>query len=642
MLAVLYDHERHSYADTDTAALHSLAWRGTTTTPASGGKIAGGSLNDAQTRAILISALSCACISLVLVSIALRWFLFMRRSFRHRLVLFLIAGDTMKAVWYFVFPIVVFARGPVASDSSFCQASGFFLAFAIESSDMAILIIALHSILYILRPNNTVGEGGLYPIRRWIYLIWLGPPLAAASLAFANGGNGYVTAGTFCYLPKRPIWYRLALSWVPRYLIVCLVLVMYVWIYAYVHIKFRGFDYLGDGDSSYDSDIRRRSAFSARSAHAEEKAAERSSVVSALPVHPPTSPPTHRQANSDAAKPAPQAQPWDHMHFITARPLQNVHVDVTGTEESRNVEARGSEWSCDTQVSPSDGSPSSSSKVKTDNIPLHSMHRSRHSDSHAFAENSPEKVSVTSAGRKDPLKATRLAIRKQLRYLFIYPLVYMIMWSFPFASHALNYSSYYVMHPIFWLSVVQTVMLSLQAGVDSIMFSISEKPWRKAEAGSKLSVPFLRRRSDALLQRRSPDNSATSTTSPNSEQPASPTKAPMWWEAEGRRRKDSVWLGTGGTGELSSPITTTRSRSKSPQKRKLSFHTRTRSTEQENFVPKLEPIAPETNEPADMGPLSSPESSESRVGVHRADMLRATSIPERDVNTSEENFRDRR
>jgi G protein-coupled receptor GPR1 len=139
----------------------------------------------------------------------------------------------LKAVWYFVFPLVVFVGGPVSSTSNFCQASGFLLAFAIEASDMAILLIALHSTLCILRSDSTIGASGLYRYRNWIYPMWLGPPLLAASLAFINNEEAYTVAGTFCYLPKRPFWYRLALSWVPRYLIISLILIMYVWIYIY-------------------------------------------------------------------------------------------------------------------------------------------------------------------------------------------------------------------------------------------------------------------------------------------------------------------------------------------------------------------------------------------------------------------------
>ena len=178
-----------------------------------------GAFTTSQNRAVLIAGITCATVSLISSLLALRWFLLMRRSFRHHLILFLISSAAFRAVWFFVFPIVVFVRGHVDSGSSFCQATGFFFTFGLEVSDFAILVIALHTILHIFRPTKKVGKGGLYPFRHYIYVAWIAFPILAASLAFVNKGNAYVTSGNFCYLPKRPFWYRLALSWIPRYLV---------------------------------------------------------------------------------------------------------------------------------------------------------------------------------------------------------------------------------------------------------------------------------------------------------------------------------------------------------------------------------------------------------------------------------------
>ncbi|KAJ9613386.1 G protein-coupled receptor gpr1 [Cladophialophora chaetospira] len=515
----------------------------------------------------------------------------MRKCFRHRLVLHLIISDTMKAIWYFIFPIVVFARGSVASASKFCQASGFLLSFAIEASDMAILIIALHCTLCILRPQNAVGEGGLHRYRNWIYPFWLVPPLIAASLAFVNNQEAYVTAGTFCYLPKRPFWYRLALSWVPRYVIICVILTMYLSIYIYVHIKFRGFDNLGATDPAYDTEVRRRSAFSARS----EKADRRGTDTSNRPARSSALSSSHWQAKYQISQTSPELQPWDNMHFVTTKPLEVSRSEPARENEVRDMEARGSGWSGDTQVLPTNrlGQPmqSDAARLKHEDSPNGSASGSHSCEQPEEATHSLMKKSGKAADSlEDPLKKTRRAIRKQLRYLFIYPLVYIVMWSLPFASHALNYSDYYVQHPVFWLSLVSTIMLSLQAGADSVMFSCSEKPWRRVDASSKFSVPSLHRRSKNLLQRRSIEKGPGSTTEPSA--PSHPVKDqnPTWWEAEGRKRNDSVWLGTVSNAFSS---LTTRTRSRSPQKRKQNMHSRARSSEQGSaFVPRLEPIIP--------------------------------------------------
>ena len=47
----------------------------------------------------------------------------------------LIFSDMFKATWYFVFPIVEFARGQeTLTESWWCQTSGFLTAFATEAS----------------------------------------------------------------------------------------------------------------------------------------------------------------------------------------------------------------------------------------------------------------------------------------------------------------------------------------------------------------------------------------------------------------------------------------------------------------------------------------------------------------------------
>ncbi|EXJ75387.1 uncharacterized protein A1O5_02083 [Cladophialophora psammophila CBS 110553] len=576
---------------------HVLAWRDSPINTGDAATVPSGSISNAQNRAILIAALSCACVSLVVVLITLRWFLIMRRSFRHRLVLYLIISDTSKAIWYFVFPIVVFARGPVNSSSKFCQTSGFLLALAVESSDMAILIIALHSILYIVRPNNTLGEGGLYRYRHWIYIMWLGPPLLAATLAFIDNKDAYVTAGTFCYLPKRPFWYRLALSWVPRYLIISVILIMYIWIYIYVHIKFRGFDNLGEADSSDESEMRQRSDLSTKSANIEGRSTNQSSTPA-----PQASMFQNQSRSPGVILAAEERQPWDEMSFITQRPLHSTVRDPCQESEGRNMLARGSEWSGDTQVPPAN--------TTVQGVPSPSAASERQSSSMVSQPPSPAKAEASETSvvcpataapipsrLGDPLKRTRLAIRKQLRYLFIYPLVYIIMWSFPFASHALNYSNYYVQHPIFWLSLVQTIMLSLQAGIDSMLFSWTEKPWRRVESSSKFSIPFLRRRSKGFLQRQGSETQSTSLSEGGVKREPSAKQNSHWWEAEGRRRNDSIWLGTNTISDAFSHITA-RARSRSPEKVKRSLHSRTRSSEQgTSFVPRHETIWPGTHVP---------------------------------------------
>jgi G protein-coupled glucose receptor regulating Gpa2 C-term len=79
-------------------------------------------------------------------------------------------------------------------------------------------------------------------------------------------------------------------------------------------------------------------------------------------------------------------------------------------------------------------------------------------------------------GPTDQLTITRVAIQRQLRFLFIYPLIYLLLWVLPFVQHCLTYTDYYTAHPQFWLSICTTCILALQAGFDCVIFSWREKP----------------------------------------------------------------------------------------------------------------------------------------------------------------------
>jgi G protein-coupled receptor GPR1 len=73
---------------------------------------------------------------------------------------------------------------------------------------------------------------------------------------------------------------------------------------------------------------------------------------------------------------------------------------------------------------------------------------------------------------------TRDKIRRQLRFLFIYPLVYIGMWVVPFVSHVLQYDDRFAVDPPFALSCLTTIFVCTQAAVDCWLFSTREKPWR--------------------------------------------------------------------------------------------------------------------------------------------------------------------
>ncbi|MCJ1316173.1 hypothetical protein MMC15_001493 [Xylographa vitiligo] len=155
-------------------------------------------------------------------------------------------------------------------------------------------------------------------------------------------------------------------------------------------------------------------------------------------------------------------------------------------------------------------------------------------------------------------------IKRKLRLLFIYPLVYMLMWTLPFAMHCLQYTDYYSQNPPYALAVLVSAVLALQGAVDSVLFSARERPWRhlnksrfwgwgiqwgksKTMGGSregKDSEEVAYDNNQALSRRN--EEAGVFKIAQGSEKPTRPgyKRETSWWEQEGRMRLDSVMLGT--------------------------------------------------------------------------------------------------
>ncbi|KAF2708887.1 hypothetical protein K504DRAFT_502898 [Pleomassaria siparia CBS 279.74] len=99
--------------------------------------------------------------------IAFYWFCQMERRFRHRLIMLLIYGDLIMASWLFIFALISIARG----------------TYGMETSDFAVLVIAVHSAIQVFRPSLLSSSNVLYPWRHssflsswlaWLLLILIG------------------------------------------------------------------------------------------------------------------------------------------------------------------------------------------------------------------------------------------------------------------------------------------------------------------------------------------------------------------------------------------------------------------------------------------------------------------------------------
>lgn len=153
-----------------------------------------------------------------------------RKKFRHQLIIFLIIFDFLKALAILLYPILSLVKNTAQIGPKTINFLGFFTALSIEGGDLAILSFAINTLLTIFYPRRT---GGLYFIRYYIYVLSIVGPAILASLAFINN-VGYVELDIWCYMPERPKWYRLALSWGPRYGIMLAILIIYCTIYFYI------------------------------------------------------------------------------------------------------------------------------------------------------------------------------------------------------------------------------------------------------------------------------------------------------------------------------------------------------------------------------------------------------------------------
>jgi len=79
----------------------------------------------------------------------------------------------------------------------------------------------------------------------------------------------------------------------------------------------------------------------------------------------------------------------------------------------------------------------------------------------------------------------RIAISRQLRLLFIYPLFYALMWVPPLVLNALQFTDHYIAHPSFPLACVVAFTMPFQCFIDCWLFTIREKPWRYIPEGHR-------------------------------------------------------------------------------------------------------------------------------------------------------------
>ncbi|EGO59237.1 hypothetical protein NEUTE1DRAFT_79148 [Neurospora tetrasperma FGSC 2508] len=453
--------------------------------------------NRGLTNDLAVVSLTFATLSLILTLSTFYWFVKMRKTFRH--------DDLIKSVWFVIPSIVHLLRGPLRSNSALCQIAGFGLALGIEASDIAVLLIAIHLLMTILRLRT-----GLYRYRYWAYGAYCFFPVLFASLAFVDG-TGYQEAGHYCYLRTDKSWARRALSWVPRYIICCSILAIYLFVYFYVRSRLEDYGRRSSGNMNHphsrDTDdvpptprlishgllaslpnSRRGSAADQNVAIKDRNRSLSSISTLQFELHVDEAGEQPVSKGRRSLKHGPAKMNWNWPGF---RPPRASRSD-NSSSSPRSYWHRPVPSECSTvhgNHASHDLPPSSTNTVNqgTYHIDLTLTHiltmlrkgPPRTSNTPPTTRPSSMTISPDSIGGDSGVTRNRERARRQLYALFAYPLVYIIVWIFPFLSHV-GYDDKITPNDPQWILFVSMVSLGIQGTVDCMLFTLREQPWKHA------------------------------------------------------------------------------------------------------------------------------------------------------------------
>lgn len=367
---------------------------------------------------------------------------------------------------------------------------------------MAILFISMHMSLQIFPPKNSIfGHDGLYRVRRWVFAAWILIPCLTAGLAFINPHGAYQVQGAWCWLPMRPFWYRLALSWAPRYLIWIYVMAVAIRIYSHVGYEFKVFG--GERDRSSSRDMTAQSSVE-RAAIANVSRQQKSRALSDednddnvapddVSVRPPVSkhpspPDSSKHLPFNAGRrhslpswrtpfggtPTPPGQSFDDaLHEFGSR--SNPPSRRGSRQIAPNIVAEDFMAPPGFDMARTRGSVSTVGSIAR-SMTAGSMDHQLPPIAEARARQSTKSSAPTNLVDR-ALRQRRRAIQRQLRILFIYPVMYMLLWLIPFVSHCLNYSDYFAQNPIFAISALSSFCQTFMGFADVCVFCWRERPW---------------------------------------------------------------------------------------------------------------------------------------------------------------------
>lgn len=408
----------------------------------------------------------------------------------------LIAADLFRSIWLFVFPVVAFALDSVKSQTGFCQVSGYLTQMSFEMTDMATLLIATHTALQVFRARPSAhGQGGLHRYRHLVYPLYFIIPASLAALAFINGRFAYLSQGPLCSLPIRPFWYRLIMSWIPRYVIILMIIALYAAIYIHAEHQFSDSRiFRGKLASAMRrlSDSRRKSRAQPQLQNLGQLRTDANLRDIQYPGgnKAPGSRESHGPgASQDQTANEDQQQASSSLIVFDFESTRHTSSATAGTNRhllnsSNTTDPSGSNanWQPNQLTQPPTshqvGDSSRQGSYPTQSSGSSGAVQSSRRNSYPEQNYSLIASDIDTQFEIEAMHKKRNAIRRQLRLLFVYPLVYFLDWVGPFVLHGTLYNSHIAAHPSFGLSLWSYASFAILGFVDAIIFSVREKPWR--------------------------------------------------------------------------------------------------------------------------------------------------------------------
>ncbi|CAI6423003.1 ADM_HP2_G0007770.mRNA.1.CDS.1 [Saccharomyces cerevisiae] len=462
-----------------------------------------------------------------------------RKVFRHDLIAFLIICDFLKAFILMIYPMIILIDNSVYATPAFFNTLGWFTAFAIEGADMAIMIFAIHFAILIFKPNwkwrnkrSGNMEGGLYKKRSYIWPITALVPAILASLAFINYNKlnddsdttiildnnkynfpdsprqgGYKPWSAWCYLPPKPYWYKIVLSWGPRYFIIIFIFAVYLSIYIFITSESKRIKaQIGDFNHNVLEEEKEKKKLFGLGHWGKAKWYFRSYfklpllhllrnlknffTISFIDPNEETDdsgssngtfnfgessneiPTLFRKTNTGSDENVSASGGVRLLDYNSAKPLD---MSKYAMSEQPDLE-RNNPFDCENDITLNPSELVSKQKE-------HKVTFSVENEGLDTRKNRCENSSFTNvqqhfqAQTYKQMKKRRAQIQKNLRAIFIYPLSYIGIWLFPIIADALQYNHEIKHGPVMWVTYIDTCVRPLSCLVDVIVYLFKEKPW---------------------------------------------------------------------------------------------------------------------------------------------------------------------